>query len=73
MKLSQDLQISLSVALSEASRLRHEYAGVEHLLYALTLDDATAEVLRHHAGANVDRLRKRLEGYLENEVESDRG
>ena len=56
MKLSDDLQISLTVAVSEAGRLGHEYAGLEHLLYALTFDDETAEVLRH-AGADIDRVR----------------
>ena len=28
--------------MTEADRLRHEYAGLEHLLYALSLDEATA-------------------------------
>ena len=68
MRLSQDLRISISVALSEAARLRHEYASLEHLLYALTMDEETARVLRH-AGANVTRLKKRLVEYLEEEVE----
>ena len=47
MQLSEDLQIAVSVALSEARRRRHEFAGLEHLLQALALDAATAEVLRH--------------------------
>jgi ATP-dependent Clp protease ATP-binding subunit ClpA len=69
MKLSDDLQISLTVAISEAGRLGHEYAGLEHLLYALTLDDETAEVLRH-AGAGVDQVRETLSEYLSDELES---
>ena len=69
MKISQDLQISLTVAMTEADRLRHEYAGLEHLLYALTLDQETAAILRH-SGADVDRLKKRLETYLSEELES---
>jgi len=64
MKLSQDVQISLTVAVSEAGRRGHEYAGTEHLLHALTLDDETARVLRH-AGADLDRLRDGLELILE--------
>jgi len=68
MKLSTDLQISLTVAVSEAARLRHEYAGLEHLLYALTLDDETAEVLRH-AGASVEELKTRLQEFLEHQLE----
>ncbi len=67
MKLSQDAQISLSVALTEAGRLGHEYSGVEHLLYALTFDEETAAVLRH-AGADVERLRGDLAAYLEDEL-----
>ena len=53
MKLSDDLQISLTVAVYEAGRLGHEYAGLEHLLYALTLDDDTAR------GASPRRRRHR--------------
>jgi ATP-dependent Clp protease ATP-binding subunit ClpA len=59
MRLSQDLEITLTVAVSEAGRLGHDYAGPAHLLYALSFDDATAKVLRH-AGANLGRLRRAL-------------
>jgi ATP-dependent Clp protease ATP-binding subunit ClpA len=69
MKISDDLQISLTVAVSEAGRMGHEYAGLEHLLYALTFDDETAEVLRH-AGADIDRVRETLTEYLSEELES---
>ncbi|HMB53656.1 MAG TPA: AAA family ATPase [Thermoanaerobaculia bacterium] len=68
MKLSQDVEISLTVAVSEAGRRRHEYAGTEHLLHALTLDDDTARVLRH-AGADVGELRERIERFLAEEVD----
>src|SRR3954464_4004958 len=69
MKISDDLQISLTVAVSEAGRMGHEYAGLEHLLYALTFDDETAKVLRH-AGADLDRVRETLTEYLSEELES---
>ncbi|HYH47160.1 MAG TPA: ATP-dependent Clp protease ATP-binding subunit ClpA [Thermoanaerobaculia bacterium] len=69
MKLSQDLQISLTVAVNEAGRLGHEYAGLEHLLYALALDDDTARVLRH-AGVNLDLLKEQLESYLADELDT---
>jgi ATP-dependent Clp protease ATP-binding subunit ClpA len=64
LRLSQDLEIALTVAVAEAGRLGHEYTGPEHLLYALTFDDATAKVLRH-AGADVYRLRRELSDQLE--------
>jgi ATP-dependent Clp protease ATP-binding subunit ClpA len=69
MKLSQDLQISFTVAMTEAQRLGHEYAGTEHMLYALTFDKKTADVLRH-AGADVERVRKRLATYLSDELDA---
>jgi ATP-dependent Clp protease ATP-binding subunit ClpA len=69
MKISDDLQISLTVAVSEAERMGHEYAGLEHLLYALTFDDETAEVLRN-AGADIARVRETLTEYLSDELES---
>jgi ATP-dependent Clp protease ATP-binding subunit ClpA len=65
-RLSQDLEIALTVAVTEAGRLGHEYAGPEHLLYALTFDKATGKVLRH-AGADLDLLRRRLGDRLEEE------
>jgi len=68
MKISDDLEISLSVALSEAGRLGHEYAGLEHLLYALTFDSETAKVLKH-SGADLDRVREDLSEYLSEELE----
>ncbi|HEV3457990.1 MAG TPA: Clp protease N-terminal domain-containing protein, partial [Thermoanaerobaculia bacterium] len=67
MRLSEDLEIALTVAVTEAGRLGHEYAGPEHLLYALTFDEATGKVLRH-AGADLDLLRRQLNGQLEEEL-----
>ena len=69
MKLSSDLQISLEVARTEAGRLGHEYAGLEHLLYALTFDEETAKVLRH-AGGDLEQLQQRLTEYLDAALES---
>jgi ATP-dependent Clp protease ATP-binding subunit ClpA len=68
MKLSEDLQISLTVAVAEAGRLGHEYAGLEHLLYALTFDDETGVVLKS-SGADLDRVREDLSEYLSEELE----
>ncbi|HEX4960926.1 MAG TPA: AAA family ATPase [Thermoanaerobaculia bacterium] len=68
MNLSDDLQISLTVAVSEAGRLGHEYAGLEHLLYALTFDKETAKVLKS-SGADLERVREDLAEYLSEELE----
>ncbi|HEX3526370.1 MAG TPA: ATP-dependent Clp protease ATP-binding subunit ClpA [Thermoanaerobaculia bacterium] len=69
MKLSRDLQISLTVAVNEAGRLGHEYAGLEHILYALTFDDEAAKVLRH-AGADLGQLQERLREYFSEALDS---
>jgi ATP-dependent Clp protease ATP-binding subunit ClpA len=69
MKLSRDLQISLTVAVNEAGRLGHEYAGLEHILYALTFDDEASKVLRH-AGADLGQLQERLREYFSEALDS---
>ncbi len=63
MRISPEVEIALSVAANDAARRRHEYVTIEHLLYALLLDDTTAGVLRH-AGGDPESLKKRLEAYL---------
>ena len=68
MRISPEVEIALSVAASDASRRRHEYVTLEHLLYALLLDETTAGVLRH-AGGDPSALKKRLERYLTEQLE----
>jgi ATP-dependent Clp protease ATP-binding subunit ClpA len=68
MNLSPDLQITLTVAVSEAARLGHTYTGLEHVLYALTFDDDTSRVLKN-AGADLDRLREVLGEHLAKDYE----
>jgi ATP-dependent Clp protease ATP-binding subunit ClpA len=67
MKLSTELQVVVELALTEAGRRRHEFATVEHLLFALLHDDAAREVLRH-AGGDIKKLRQDLHAHLEDEV-----
>ncbi|MEO8084946.1 MAG: AAA family ATPase [Ardenticatenales bacterium] len=64
MQINADLEIALSVALTEASRLGHEFAGLEHLLLALLIDDAARDILVQ-SGADVDRLRGEVDAYLD--------
>ncbi|MDP9150442.1 MAG: ATP-dependent Clp protease ATP-binding subunit ClpA [Myxococcota bacterium] len=68
MRISPEVEIALSVAASDAARRRHEYVTIEHLLYALLLDEATAGVVRH-SGGDPARLKKRLEQYLKDQLE----
>jgi len=68
MRISPEVEIALSVAASDAARRRHEYVTIEHLLYALLLDETTANVVRH-AGGDPSRIKKRLEKYLGEQIE----
>ncbi len=69
MRISPEVEIALSVAASDAARRRHEYVTLEHLLYALLLDETTAGVVRH-AGGDPAALKKRLERYLAEQLEA---
>jgi ATP-dependent Clp protease ATP-binding subunit ClpA len=64
MRISPEVEIALSVATNEAARRRHEYVTIEHLLFALLFDDATADIVRH-AGGDVKALKKKLETFLD--------
>jgi ATP-dependent Clp protease ATP-binding subunit ClpA len=69
MKVSPEVEIALSVAASDAARRRHEYVTLEHLLFALLLDETTSNVVRQ-AGGNLKTLKRRLEQYLGERIES---
>jgi ATP-dependent Clp protease ATP-binding subunit ClpA len=68
MRLSTEVEIALQVARTDAARRRHEYYTVEHLLYALLLDETTALVLRH-AGGDPQALKKQLDTFLNEQIE----
>ncbi len=71
MKVSAEVEIACSVAATEATRRGHEWMTVEHLLYALLMDQETARTLRK-AGANIKGLRASLERVLSDEIPGDR-
>jgi ATP-dependent Clp protease ATP-binding subunit ClpA len=68
MRISPELEIAINVAANDAARRRHEYYTVEHLLFALLLDDETSNVIRH-AGGDPPSLKKRLDKYLTEQLE----
>ena len=67
MSLRPELEISLQVAVLEAARRRHEYVLLEHLLYALLHDTATAAGVAS-CGAEVEPLKQQLDVYLSERV-----
>ncbi len=61
--LTRELEETLSAAVDEAVKNRHEYVTLEHLLYAL-LQDSSARDILFNCGARIDELAKALEDYF---------
>jgi ATP-dependent Clp protease ATP-binding subunit ClpA len=61
--LSTELEQAVRQALGDATRRRHEFSGLEHLLLALLDDRRTADVIKKCGGA-LPRLRAKLEKFL---------
>src|ERR687898_2434923 len=66
---ARELEQTLHNALAEASRRRHEYATLEHLLIAL-IDDEHASKVMTACGVSRDELRASVKHYLDNELET---
>ncbi|MEM8833401.1 MAG: ATP-dependent Clp protease ATP-binding subunit ClpA [Pseudomonadota bacterium] len=66
--LSRNLEQTLHQALAEATKRQHEYATLEHLLFALTKDQDAMAVLRS-CGINLDDMRETLEKYIDRELD----
>ncbi|MBL8226008.1 MAG: ATP-dependent Clp protease ATP-binding subunit ClpA [Chromatiales bacterium] len=66
--LSKELEICLNEAFAQARRKRHEYMTVEHLLLAIIEIPAVTEILKS-CGADLARLRRDLEQFLEETVQ----
>jgi ATP-dependent Clp protease ATP-binding subunit ClpA len=65
--LSPNLEQTLHRALAYASERRHDYATLEHLLLALTEDQDAIAVMRA-CSVDVDRLRRDLIDYVDNQL-----
>ena len=70
--INRELQMTIQASLREAVARGHAYLTTEHLLYALALDDAGAEVLRH-CGVRLARLKDELERFFDEEIEKHEG
>src|SRR6476659_4872491 len=64
---ARELEQTLHNALGEASRRRHEYATLEHLLIALIDDEHSSKVMTA-CGVSRDELRASVKQYLDNEL-----
>ena len=66
---ARELEQTLHNALGEASRRRHEYATLEHLLVALVTDDHASKVMSA-CGVDLGELNDAVSTYLDNELEA---
>ncbi len=66
--LTKELEETLSFAVDQAVKHRHEFVTLEHLLYALLEDSAARDIL-FHCGAKLEELGGSLEEYFSNVLE----
>ena len=66
--ITKELQTTLSNAVEEAARRRHEFVTLEHLLLALLADETASNVIRH-CGGDAETLRRELEKFLADNME----
>ncbi len=66
--LTRELEETLSFAVDQAVKYRHEYVTLEHLLYALLQDSAAQDIL-FNCGARIDEIAGLLEQYFENTLD----
>src|SRR3989338_1005652 len=62
--LNKELEFTLNLAFQEARSKRHEFMTVEYLLLAL-LDNPSASRVLNACGANIERLRAVLTGFID--------
>ena len=67
--ITRELQTTLSNAVDEAVRRRHEYVTLEHLLYALLSDRTAGNVIRN-CGGDIGRLRRGLEKFFDEHMQT---
>ena len=69
MRISRELEVTISLAINEARRRRHEFLCLEHVLHALLFDETVAEIIRQ-CGGDVKELQADLEEFLKENLES---
>jgi ATP-dependent Clp protease ATP-binding subunit ClpA len=66
--LTKELQETLSAAVDEAVKRRHEYVTLEHLLFAL-LNDSTARNVLFNCGCDLEKVAVELEKFFVERME----
>lgn len=66
--LSPDLEVSLNLAVSEATRRGHQFVTVEHILYALLHNTAAREAIEA-CGGDIEHVRQDLETFFSDHID----
>lgn len=66
--INRELELTFAAAIKEAKQRRHEFFTLEHILYAI-LYDVTGRRILYHCGADLEKLKARLEKYFEERSE----
>jgi ATP-dependent Clp protease ATP-binding subunit clpA len=66
--LTRELEETLSYAVDEAVKYKHEFVTLEHLLFALLEDRAARDIL-FNCGAQIEEIAKSLEDYFRDVLE----
>ncbi|NDV19763.1 ATP-dependent Clp protease ATP-binding subunit ClpA [Pseudodesulfovibrio sp. JC047] len=67
--LSKELESALTAAVNEVKRRNHEFLTLEHLLYAISIEELGEEILAA-CGAEMDHLRDQLGRFFAENMES---
>jgi ATP-dependent Clp protease ATP-binding subunit ClpA len=62
--IARDLQLTFGRAVHDARTRRHEFVGLEHVLWAM-LDDPHALEILSACGVDIEKLREELEAFLD--------
>ena len=66
--LTRELEETLSYAVDEAVKYKHEYVTLEHLLFALLEDNSARDIL-FNCGARIEEIASSLEEYFRDTLE----
>ena len=67
--ISKELSVTLGFAVREAKRRRHEYVGIEHILYAILHDNNGIDII-DACGGNVASIKQDLETFFKEKIET---
>ncbi|NNJ99256.1 MAG: ATP-dependent Clp protease ATP-binding subunit ClpA, partial [Desulfatitalea sp.] len=66
--ISKELSVTLGFAVREAKRRRHEYVGIEHILFAILHDSNGVEIVSG-CGGDIEHLKHALENFFKEKME----